>query len=301
MDKILITGGTGLVGQAIVKQCHDKGISINYLTTDKTKIKSLPNYQGFHWNPPSNDIDIDCFKEVDAIINLAGASIAKRWTPKWKQQMIDSRLKSLQLLYDAIKLHNIKIEQLISASAIGYYPDSLTNFYDESYVSIPGTFVSRLVKDWEDAVDCFKDLHTKVAKLRIGVVLSQNGGALPKMATPIKWFIGAPFGSGKQWQSWIHIEDLTNLFLYVFKYKLEGVYNAVAPNPVTHNYLTKAIAKTVNRPIFLPRIPSFVLKRLLGEMSQIVLEGQRVSSKRIENLGFEFKHPTIEAALQDLF
>lgn len=300
MSKILITGATGLVGQAIVNHSLKQGISINFLTTNKEKIVSQPYYRGYYWNPDSSEIDLDCFKEVDTIINLAGASIGKRWTPSWKKQLIDSRIKSLQLLYKSIKENNLHIKQLISSSAIGYYPNSLTNFYDESYIGKADSFLSKLVYDWEVEADLLNELNIKVAKLRIGIVLAPKGGALEKLSTPIRNYVGASLGSGNQWQSWIHIDDLVNLFMFVSNHNLEGVFNGVAPNPVTQQTFTKSIAKTLKRPLILPRAPSFLLRIMLGEMSEIVLASQRVSSKRIENLGFKFKYNTVDVALEDL-
>lgn len=300
MNKILITGATGLVGKAIVKECLNKGIAINYLTTNKTKIHSDVNYQGFLWNPIKGNIDIDAFTGVDIIINLAGASIAKRWSTNWKQELLDSRVQSLRLLYKTIGEQNVQIKQIISASAIGYYPDSLTNLYDESFSVKSEGFLTELVNSWETEAQRFTELNIKVAIIRIGLVLSNKGGVLSKMTPPIKYFVGSILGSGAQWQSWIHIDDLANLFLFVYLNKMGGIFNGVGPNPVTQKVLTKSISTALNRPIILPRTPNFVLRFILGEMSEIVLTGQRVSSKKIENLGFKFKYHTVEGALENL-
>ena len=300
MQRVLITGATGLVGQEIVKQCHAQNIAVHYLSTSKSKLKQEDNLKGFYWNPTSGEIDINCFKDVKVVINLAGATIAKRWTKDYKSDILSSRVESLQLLYKVIEAENIPINHIISASAIGIYPDSLLNYYDEDFNDFDESFLSNVVTTWEDTVNTFKKLNIKVSKIRIGIVLSENGGALPKLVKPIKWFVGSALGTGKQWQSWIHIEDLASIFLYVLKHEKEGIFNAVAPNAVTQKELVKNIAKVLNRPILLPAVPSFMLKLLLGDMSALVLESQRVSSQKIENLGFNFKYHHLQPALEDV-
>jgi uncharacterized protein (TIGR01777 family) len=300
MKRILITGATGLVGQEIVKQCHAKNIAVNYLSTSKDKLISEPNYKGFYWNPETKEIDGACFDDVEAIINLAGASIAKRWTAAYKKEILDSRIQSLNLLYSTIHEHNIPIKQLVSASAIGIYPDSDTNYYEETFNEFGTGFLAEVSMQWETAALQFRQLNIDVSLIRIGIVLSNNGGALPKLVTPIKNFVGAALGKGNQWQSWIHIKDLALLFLYIIDNKLEGVFNGVAPNPVKQRELVKAIGMTINRPIILPKVPSIVLKLILGEMSAVVLESQRVSSQKVENLGFQFTYHHLQPALEDL-
>lgn len=300
MQSILITGATGLVGQEIVKQCHDQNITVHYLSTSKSKLEDQPNYKGFYWNPSSGEIDINCFKGVEVIINLAGATIAKRWTNAYKEEILKSRVEALQLLYNTIKTENITIKHLVSASAIGIYPNSLTHYYEEDFNDFDNRFLSNVVTSWEDKADQFKSLNIKVSKIRIGIVLSEKGGALPQLVKPIQWFVGSALGSGNQWQSWIHIEDIAAIFMYVVKHNLEGVFNAVAPNAVTQKDMVKSIAKEVKRPILLPAVPSFILKLVLGEMSALVLESQRVSSKKIEDLGFTFKYYQLQRALEDV-
>ncbi|WP_242132948.1 TIGR01777 family oxidoreductase [Aestuariivivens marinum] len=298
--RVLITGATGLIGQGIVKQCHERGIDVNYLTTSISKIEYGNNYKGFYWNPKTQDLDKQCFKGVDAIIHLAGASIAKRWTPNYKEEIISSRVTTTNLLINTLKGESHNIKQVISASAIGLYPDSLVNYYDESFKPFGKTFLSAVVQQWEQAVNEFSKLNINIAKVRIGLVLSKEGGALQEIAQPIKFGLGAAFGSGKQWQSWIHIEDLVKLFVYILEYNLVGVYNGVAPNPVTNKELVKAIAKRLNRPLFLPNIPKIFMKWLLGEMHTILFESQRVSSRKIENKGFHYNYNYLKPALKDL-
>ncbi|TJY37312.1 TIGR01777 family oxidoreductase [Pontimicrobium aquaticum] len=300
MKRVLITGATGLVGQEIVKQCQAKNIAINYLSTSKNKLQSKLNYKGFYWNPENNEIDISCFEGVEVIINLAGAYIAKRWTESYKKEILSSRLKSLNLLYSTIQEHQFPVKQLVSASAIGIYPDSNINYYEETFNDFGTGFLTEVTTQWEAAALQFENLNINTSLIRIGIVLSNDGGALPKLVRPIKNFVGTALGKGSQWQSWIHIKDLAHLFLYVVEHNLQGVFNGVAPNPVKQRELVKVIGKTIKRPIVLPKVPSFVLKLLLGDMSAIVLESQRVSSQKIENLGFQFTYHHLQPALEDL-
>ncbi|MCX7550520.1 TIGR01777 family oxidoreductase [Xanthomarina sp. F2636L] len=298
--KVLITGATGLVGKAIVAQCKTNGISVHYLSTSKEKIESTENYQGFYWNPAKQEIDVACFNGVDAIINLAGSPISKSWTKAYKQTILNSRLESLQLLKSTIKNENIEIKQLISASAIGIYPDSIINYYEEKTTAISLGFLGEVAESWEKAADEFSDLGVIVTKIRIGLVMDSNEGALPQMVKPIKLGLGAAFGSGLQWQSWIHKKDLARIFVHTLEHKLEGVFNGVAPNPVTNLELTKAIAKTVNKPLWLPNIPRFVMKLVLGEMHVLLFESQRVCAKKIIDSGFEYRFVNLKPALEDL-
>lgn len=300
MKRLLIAGATGLVGQEIVKQCHDQNIAVNYLSTSKSKLENKTNYKGFYWNPKLGEIDSQCFNDVDVIINLAGSTIAKRWTDSYKEEIEKSRVDALQLLYKAIDNESVPIKHLISASAIGVYPDSLTHYYDEDFKDFDNRFLSDVVRSWEKEANRFKKLNIKVSKIRIGIVLSNKGGALPQLVKPIKLFAGSALGSGNQWQSWIHIKDLAALFLFVMQNKLEGKFNGVAPNAVTQKELVKDIAEAFQRPIILPAVPGFMLKLILGEMSALVLESQRVSSKKIERLGYKFKYYHLKPALEDL-
>jgi hypothetical protein len=300
--KVLITGATGLIGGAIVKVLRSKGIAVNYLTTQKRKIEQSEDYRGFYWNPNKGELDMACFDGVDVIINLAGASIAKRWTPMHKKKVLTSRINSLRTLYRAMeKLDSSGIGLLISASAIGIYPDSLSKFYEEQEPQVDDSFVGEVAQKWEAEADTFKNLGVNVSKIRIGIVLSDQGGALPQMALPVKRYVGAPLGSGEQWQSWIHIEDLAQLFVFILENDLGGTYNGVAPNPVTNAKMTKELARNLDRPLWLPHVPKFVLKMLLGKMSYLLLASQRVSSKKIENEGFTFQHPNICLALEHIY
>lgn len=301
MQRILITGATGLVGQEIVRHCHDKGYVVHYLTTSKRKMSSEENYKGFYWNPSAGEIDVKCFEGVSVIVNLVGASISKRWTKQYKKEVLTSRTETAKLLKNTIEKHNFPVEQIISASAIGIYPSSLTNYYEEDHTEASNSFLGQVVEKWESAIDEFKPLGIKVAKVRIGLVLSDKGGALPEIAKPVKFGAGAAFGAGDQWQSWIHVKDLARLFVFILEENLEGIYNGVAPNPVTNNEMTKAVAKVLHKPLILPNIPKAAMKLVLGEMHMLLYESQRVSSSKTEAKGFEFTFHHLEPALLDIF
>lgn len=278
--RVLITGATGLVGSEIVKICKEKGISINYLTTRKSKLTHEDGYRGYYWNPKTQEIDTNCFKDAEAIIHLAGASVSKRWSPKYKTEIIESRTHSTQLLINALNGETHQIKHVISASAIGVYPDSLTNYYEESFKQTSDSFLGKVVNVWEDTVDGFSKLGITVSKIRIGLVLASNGGALQEIVKPIKVGMGASFGSGKQWQSWIHIHDLAHMFVYALNEKLGGIFNGVAPNPVSNKELVKVAAGVLNKPLIMPNIPRFFMKLILGDMHILLFESQRVSSKK---------------------
>lgn len=298
--KILITGATGMIGKELIALLLENGNDIHYLTTSKAKIESKPHYQGFYWNLEQSFIDENCLMGVDVIIHLAGATVSKRWTTNYKQEIIESRTLSSNLLYTCLKNHPNQVKQLISASAIGIYPDSLTQVYTEDNKSIDDSFLGNVVMKWEESVDVFRRLNIKVCKLRIGLVLSNKGGALAEMIKPIKLGIGSPFGSGKQVQSWIHIHDLASMFYFALQNQWEGTFNAVAPNPVTNTELTKAIAKTLGKPVFMPNIPKFAMKLLLGEMHQLLFSSQHVSSAKAEKNGFQFRYRDLSKTLDNL-
>jgi uncharacterized protein (TIGR01777 family) len=298
--RVLITGATGLIGQEMVKLCHEKYIKVNYLTTSKSKIVQEENYKGFYWNPKAKEIDADCFKGVDTIVHLAGATVSKRWTPSYKKEILSSRTETTALLVNTLKELTHTVKQVVSASAIGIYPDSLINYYDESHNEISSSFLGQVVSVWEQASDEFLKLNITVSKIRIGLVLSNKGGALMEIVKPIKFGLGAAFGNGKQWQSWIHIKDLANLFLYVLQNNLKGVYDGVAPNPTSNSELTKTAASVLHKPLFMPNIPKFFMKLVLGEMHILLFESQRVSSKKIADEGFLFKFNYLEPALNNL-
>jgi uncharacterized protein (TIGR01777 family) len=297
---VLITGATGLVGQELVNLLLQNGYTVHFLSTSKSKLVSQNNYKGFFWNPKKAEIDTNALTGVDVIIHLAGASVAKKWTTAYKEEIIESRVLSTQLLYQTLKKNSNQVKQIISASAVGIYPDSLTNIYHETDLDIDVSFLGNVVKQWENEVSQFEKLEIIVSKIRIGIVLAKNGGALQEMAKPIQYGVGAAFGSGEQYQSWIHVQDLAAIFQFVMENQLPGIYNGVAPYPVTNSELTKAIAKTLGKPLFLPNIPKFVMKLILGEMHQILFSSQHVSCRKLLDENFQFKFASLDKALNDL-
>lgn len=296
----LVTGATGLVGSEILRLCEQQKIVVHYLTTRKSKIEQTKFLKGFYWNPNKNEIDLAAFEGVTCIIHLAGATVAKRWTASYKKKILNSRIQTANLLANTLKKIPHKVTNFISASAIGIYPDSLTDYYKEDINVAADNFLGQVVQAWEGVADQFNYLNIKVSKIRIGLVLSNAGGALPKMVTPIKLYVGTAFGKGTQWQSWIHVTDLARLFLYVAKNDLGGIYNATAPNPVTQYKLMKNCADVLRRPFYLPNIPAFIPELMFGQMSTLLLSSQRVSSKKIEQQGFNFEYNTIESAIENI-
>ena len=297
---VLITGATGLVGQELVNLLLQNGHNVHYLSTSKSKLVTNTNYKGFYWNPKNAEIDTKALTGVEVIIHLAGANVAKKWTTAYKEEIIESRVLSTQLLYKTLQKNSHQVKQIISASAVGIYPDSLTDIYHETDLDIDVSFLGNVVKQWENEVSQFEKLEIIVSKIRIGIVLAKNGGALQEMAKPIKYGVGAAFGSGEQYQSWIHVQDLVAIFQFVMENRLPGIYNGVAPYPVTNSELTKAIAKTLGKPLFLPNIPKFVMKLILGEMHQILFSSQHVSCRKLLDENFQFKFASLDKALNDL-
>lgn len=299
--KILITGATGLVGTELTNLLLKNGHSVNCLTTSNEKVVSKPNYYCYRWNPEKSIIDENCLINVDAIIHLAGASISKRWTTAYKKEIVDSRIHTARLLYDTLKKNPHQVKQFVSASAIGIYPESHAKVYDEATVLTDSGFLADVVQEWEAAADRFAGLGLDVTKIRTGLVLSEKGGALPPMAKPVRWGLGANMGDGKQIQSWIHLSDLVRLYVFAIENKLSGIYNGVAPHPVTYDALTKMIAKRLHKPLLLPGIPKFVMEMLLGEMSSLLFSSKNVSAEKVQQSGFRFLYPEIDQALREIY
>ncbi|MGL2967040.1 TIGR01777 family oxidoreductase [Flavobacterium sp. XGLA_31] len=299
--RVLITGATGLIGKELVKLFLKNKHSVHYLTTSKSKTEELPGSTGFYWNPQQGKIDESCIYGVDVIIHLAGASIAKRWTPAYKQEIIESRTLSAELLYNLIRKTPHQVKQIISASGTAIYPESFDKVYTEDTTETEDSFLSQVVKKWEESINRFHVLGLKVCKLRTGLVLSKDGGALPVMAKPIILGMGAVMGSGRQMQSWIHIDDLVRLYYRAAEQQWEGVYNAVSPQVVSNAVMTKSIAKVLKKPLFLPNVPEFVMKLVLGEMAYLLFSSKNLSAEKAMADGFQFRFTNIDEALRDLY
>lgn len=299
--KVLISGATGLVGTELVKKYLNQGVNVNFLTTKKAKINQFQGAKGFYWDISNNDIDLNCFEEVNSIIHLSGASISKPWTSSYKKKILSSRIDTTLLLYNSIKKLGTshKIKNIVSASAIGVYPSD-DKIQTENTITSPKSFMEQVVLLWEKELMAFESLKIKVAKLRLGLVLTKKGGVLGPLKILAKFGLSAAFGSGSQGQSWIHIDDTVRMFIEATKNKWEGNFNAVSPNPVTQTDFINAIAKGMNRPFFLPPIPKFLVRLAVGEMSNLVLDSHWISSEKVTRKGFEFIYLDINNALESL-
>lgn len=296
--RVLITGASGLIGSKLTEMLVAEGFQVVHLGRSK-KEGTIPS---FTWDVNRGVMDAEALKDVDAIIHLAGAGIAdKPWTEKRKQEIRDSRTRSTRLLFDQLKKGNHAVKTFVSASAIGYYgfEGGETVFAEDSK---PGSdFLASVVKDWEAEIDPIQELNIRTVKIRIGIVLSEQGGALKEMANPVRWGVGAPLGSGKQYMSWIHIGDLCRMFVYALKHDhLQGAYNGVGPSWVSNKELTQAIARALKKPLWLPPVPGFVLKLMLGEMADLVLKGSKVTGEKIAQAGFTYHYPDLDGALTNL-
>jgi hypothetical protein len=296
--KVLITGGSGLIGSRLTQLLLQKQYQVIQLGRTRRKA-SVPT---FVWDVEAGTVDIEALQGVTHIIHLAGAGVAdKRWTPARKKEILDSRVNATRVLYQT--LHNTphQVQAVLAASAIGYYGFTLsdTEFTEES---APGNdFLAQVVKVWEAETSRFADLQLRTVQVRIGIVLSTRGGALAEMMKPVRWGAGSLLGSGKQWLSWIHIDDLCNVFIHALEHEqLQGVVNAVAPHPVTNADFTTTLATAMKRPLWLPPVPAFVLKAMLGEMAAMVLEGNKVLPAKILKHRFQFTFPELTQALNHL-
>ncbi|MGI9543288.1 MAG: TIGR01777 family oxidoreductase [Cyclobacteriaceae bacterium] len=296
---ILITGGTGLIGRHLTEQFERKGYSVTHLSRSRRGENKEKTYI---WDIHKSFIEDGALENANIVIHLAGAGVTDaRWTSSRKKEILDSRVQSTRLLHQKLKDQSTPLEAFICASAIGIYGSDLSDDWKEEGTSFGNDFLAQVTEAWEAEAKELTQLENRVVLLRIGVVLSGEGGALGKLAKPIKLGIGAVLGSGKQYMSWIHIEDLCGIFEQAVTDKtMEGPYNTVAPQPVTNKEMTQAMAKLLNRSLVLPAVPGFALKLALGEMAEIVLNGGRVSSKKIEKAGYEFKFPQLTMALEDL-
>jgi len=295
---ILVAGATGLVGEQLVSKLLADGHRVSILARKPISRKGI---NVFLWDVYKQTIDSNALTGIDTIINLTGEGIAdKPWTKERKQQIIDSRVKAAELIFKAIKANNAPIKSYISASAVGFYGDRYDEILDEE--SLPGTgFMADCCIAWEKAADQGVALGIRVVKIRIGIVLSEKGGALSTMEKPINYFTGTALGSGKQWMPWIHLDDVVNIFAKALEDEnMFDAYNASAPSPVTNETFTKTLGKVLHRPIWPFNVPVFILKILLREMSILPLISTNTSAQKILNTGFRFRYLNLEDALKEI-
>ena len=291
MAKILVTGGTGLVGRRLTALLTEKNHEVRILS------RNPKNKNEFKWDFSKGSLDDKAIENIDYIIHLAGAGIAeKRWTKERKEVIVNSRVATANLIFDKIKVQNIPLKGFISASGSNYYGAQTTAKVFKESDAVGTDFLGQVCQKWEAAANQFKELNIPVTILRTGVVLSKTGGALEKMRTPIV----SPLGSGNQYMAWIHIDDLCNLYIKAIEETFVGVYNAVSPEFHTSKTFSKALAKAIKR-LFLPiAVPGFLLKLVFGELAIILLHGSRLSSDKIKEKGFIFKYKELALALKNL-
>jgi len=300
--KIFMTGGTGFVGATLTKELIGQGHNVTILTRGIKKGLTLPEGASFlEGDPTKRGPWQEKVAEHDAFINMAGASILSRWNNEKKKEIRDSRILTTNHLVEAMAERKGMETHLLSASAVGYYGFHGDETLDES--NYGGTdFLASLSAEWEAAALGAERYGARVVLCRIGVVLGKRGGALGKMSSVFKFHLGSPLGSGKQWVSWIHEQDLANIFLFLLENKnLEGPVNCTAPDSVRNREMAEILGKVIGKPTFLPPLSSFFVKMTLGELGNIVLKGQRVIPEKLLKNGFAFAFPTMEEALNDIF
>ena len=304
MKNIVIAGGTGLVGKRLTEMLIEKGYSVTILSRNKN-LQSTAAITYSYWNVATQEIDSNAIAKANAIINVAGEGVVnKRWNKEQKQEIVDSRVNAGKLIVKALETINNNVEVVVNASAIGWYrpqkkEDYNSNNYQENQEANTD-FLGTTCKLWEESIEPVKQLNKRLVKLRIGIVLSKNGGALKEFLKPIKFGIAAILGNQKI--SWIHIDDLCNMFIEAVENKTyEGAYNAVAPNIVTNRELNIALAKKLKGKWFIAlKVPQFIIKIMLGEMSVEVLKSSTISCKKIMDNGYVFLYSTIDSAVDEI-
>lgn len=304
MQTILITGGSGLIGRELTKQLIAKGYAVIILTRSKKEIPATANVRYAYWDITRNIIDIKALQLADFIVHLAGSGVVdKRWTATYKKEILESRTLGSKLILDTLKQHSNQVKAIISASAIGWYgPDKANGHFFVETDPHADDFLGQTCFAWEHSLDEAASMNIRTAKLRTGIVLSNDGGALSEFKKPLRFGIAAILGSGKQIISWIHMDDLCRLYIHAIEDQtFTGSYNAVSNVPVSNKELTLTLAKATRGSYFIPvHVPAFILKLILGESSIEVLKSATVSNSRIKETGFTFLYPTLHAALETL-
>ncbi|MFV0531191.1 MAG: TIGR01777 family oxidoreductase [Flavobacteriales bacterium] len=292
MKHIIITGGTGFIGKNLIEKLNQKGYTINVLSREKEFVDFA---QTFWWNPSKNFIDERALEGVTDIIHLSGSNILEKpWNKRNKDRLINSRIRSIELLFNTVKKYKIKLDSFSSASAIGYYGAVTQNqIFDENTTPQHQDFASVLCQKWEEKADLFSEI-TRVNKVRIGLALGKDGGILSRLSSQ---HILSPLGSGKQWFPWVSVDDVSNIFIHLLENNhAQGVFNATAPNPITNAEFTSIFAKKSGK-INLPITPAFALKMILGDRSELLLNGTRISSDKIIQTGFKFQDTDLNQTL----
>ncbi len=297
METLLITGGSGTIGMRLSELLTQKGYAIRHLSRS---VSGNEKYTTFKWNVADNYLDEKALDDVDHIIHLAGSGVADgRWTEKRKKTIINSRVDTAGLLLN--HLNDRPIKSFISASGISFYGSVTSDLIFTEAHAEGDDYLAQVSVKWEKAAFQFQQKVGRVAAFRIGVVLSETGGALEKIVKPIKYGIGSPLGSGKQYMPWIHLDDVCGIFIHgIENESIEGVYNAVASEHVTNKGMTQAIANVLGKKLWAPKVPAFLLKLLFGEMAVVVLEGSRIDNERIKAAGFTFNYSSLDKALMSL-
>lgn len=297
---ILVTGGTGLIGQRIVKELMEQNRHVRVLTRSR-RTSAHPLLEYAVWDPSKQAMDSHALDNISGILHLAGAPVAQRWSDANKRDILDSRVQSSALLYNSIAAlsNSDRPECVIGASAIGVYPSG-PKWVDEASTQDAG-FSADVVRAWEEGVQRIAELGVRTVSLRIGLVLDPSGGMLGKLLPLFRMGLGSATGRGDQWQSWVHADDVQRAFLWALETPAaQGIYNLAAPHPVTNEQLSAAIASACGRPFWAPNVPEFALKAVYGEMASIILASQRVRSSRLVEAGFDFHFDSAEQALTDL-
>lgn len=298
MSKVLITGGSGLIGKRLSAVLLSAGYTVGHLSRSYTN--DLANIKLFTWDVDNGEIDELAIPWADHIIHLAGETVGQRWTKSAKQKILHSRVDSTQLIVEQLKKRSHRLKSFICASAIGYYGDNTGDKLLIEESPHGEGFLADVVANWEATADTGVNYTERLVKIRTGIVLTENGGALAKMVMPIKWGAGSALGSGKQWMSWIHIEDLCNMYIKAIEEPLHGVFNGVGPKPINNSDFTKILAGQLNRPLILPSVPAFVLKLILGEMAVLALGSNKAEPVAFLKEGFTFEFANLEEALKSL-
>lgn len=303
--KIAITGATGLVGTRLVKLLTQNQHQIIVFTRNSSKAQKIfpasnfPNIEIVQYTPQESGEWQDKISGCDAVINLAGEPISERWTSQHKKAILESRQIGTRKIVEAISKAEVKPQVLISGSAVGYYGTSETNVFDETSSS-GNDFLAEVCQKWEAEATAVEEYGVRLVIIRIGIVLANGGGALGKMLTPFQMGAGGPIGTGRQWFSWIHRDDLVKIIIEALnRDDMKGVYNATAPNPVRMKDFCQTLGEVLNRPSWLP-VPEFVLELLLGDGAIVVLEGQKVIPKKTQSFNIQYQYPEIRSAIQEI-